>query len=348
MEKWEENKKKWCLFVLFLIGLFLIFRYILPLFAPFILAFLVIAPMEPMLERISKKIHLGKGILAGIAVIILMVMIAVISWYGGTFLMRLFSRFMEHSGQIEEQLNHFIGQLSETVEIQFGLDGSDMEAWMENQIDQSLQAIQVDIFPKIMNQSFLYLKNVGIVLTFLVIWWIAAILLAKDFNRIRARFAKNYYVRYIRNELKKLGCFVRTFLVAQLIIMGGISVLSFIGFLISDFSLGNAVGLGVLTGFLDVLPFLGTGIVLLPIALWQLVMGHVKGFLILLLTFFVTLAFRELVEPRLVGEKMGLWPIAFLMSVYVGIQVFGILGIILGPIYLIIAADWYYNAEIST
>ena len=71
------------------------------------------------------------------------------------------------------------------------------------------------------------------------------------------------------------------------------------------------------------------------------------SFFVLLVTFIISVIVRELLEPRLIGGKMGLWPVAILMSVYVGAKVFGFLGVILGPIYLIIAADWYFNAEIS-
>lgn len=347
MSKWSEQQKKWGLFVVFLIGLFLIFKYILPLFWPFILAFIIVAPTEPLLEKLSRKSHIGKGILAGIVVTVILAVLLTALFFLITYGIRLVGWFVECSDHLEIQLNHITCRLCELLEKQFDISADHVEIWFGDQIDQLLTGIQSDLFPKVMNKSFLYLKNMAEGMIFIVILWIAAVLLAKDYNKFKEHFRRNYYVRYVKNELKKLGKFIRTFLVAQIIIMGSISVICAAGLLFSHFRIGRAIALGVLTGILDALPFLGTGIILLPIALWQLIMGDVKVFLILFVTFLITVMVRELLEPRLIGGKMGLWPIAILMSVYVGAKVFGLLGVILGPIYLIIAADWYFNAELT-
>ena len=348
MGKWGEEQKKWALFILFLVGLFLIFRYILPLFWPFIIAFIIVAPLDKCMEKISKKMHIGKGILAGIIVTFILVVILAIVCLAGSYILRLVGSFVEYSDVLEQELNRFTLQICKLMEQQFGVEATHVESWMSQQIDQILSGLQNELVPKMMNQSVSYLMTIGEALIFIVISWIAAVLLAKDFNRIRRQFQNNCYIRYAKNELKKLGHFIRTFILAQIIIMTSVSAICTAGFLFSGFRFKSSIGLGILTGMLDVLPFLGTGVVLLPIAIWQLVMGDIGIAITLFVTFLITVAVRETLEPRLIGEKMGLWPIAILMSVYVGVQVFGILGVILGPIYLIIAADWYFNAEITT
>lgn len=347
MGKLSEQQKKWGLFLLFLIGLFLLFKFILPLFWPFLLAFIVVAPIEPLLGKLSDKLHIGKGILAGVVITAILLVLLAAGCFLGTYAIRLLSGFLEYSDDLEAQLTLFTFKLCEMMERQFGVGAEHVRLWLDNQIGQLLTGLEADLFPKVMNKSLLYIKNIAQGMIFVVILWIASVLLAKDFSRIKERFRHNYYVRYAKNELKKLGKFIRTFLVAQLIIMSSISIICMAGLLFSRFDAVNAIALGLLTGVLDALPFLGTGIILLPIALWQLVMGDVSAFFILFVTFLITVAVRELLEPRLIGGKMGLWPIAILMSVYVGAKVFGLLGVILGPIYLIIAADWYFNAEIG-
>ena len=347
MSKWSEQQKKWGLFVVFLIGLFLIFQYILPLFWPFILAFIIVAPTEPLLEKLSRKCHIGKGILAGIVVTIILAILLAGCFFLITNGIRLIGWFVDCSDNLEVQLNLITCRLCALLEKRFDISADHVEYWFGNQIDQILTGLEADLFPKVMNKSFLYIKNIAEGMIFIVILWIAAVLLAKDYNKFKDHFRHNYYVRYVKNELKKLGKFIRTFIVAQIIIMSAISVICMAGLSFGHFSIGQAIALGVLTGILDALPFLGTGIILLPIALWKLIMGDIAVFLILFVTFLITVMVRELLEPRLIGGKMGLWPIAILMSVYVGAKVFGLLGVILGPIYLIIAADWYFNAELK-
>jgi sporulation integral membrane protein YtvI len=348
MVRWSEEQKKWGLFVLFLVSLFLLFKYVLPLFWPFLLAFIIVAPIDPLLEKLSQKTHIGKGILAGIIVTILLVILLAAGCFLGSYAIRLIAAFMDYSDNLERQLNYFTVRLCEGMERQFGIEAEHVEIWMSRQIDQLLTGLEAEFFPTVMNKSLVYIKNMIEGMIFVVILWIAAVLLAKDFNQIKKRFRRNYYVRYAKNELKKLGKFIRTFLMAQIIITGSISIICAIGLLLGKFRIGQAIALGLVTGVLDALPFLGTGIILLPIALWQLVTGDMRGFIILFVTFLITIIVRELLEPRLIGGKMGLWPVAILMSVYVGAKVFGFAGVILGPIYLIIAADWYFNAEITS
>ena len=347
MAKWSETQKKWGMYILFLCALFLFFKFILPLFAPFVLAFIIVAPLEPVLERLSEKLHIGKSILAGAVVTILLALLLATGLLLASYVVRLLCQFVDYSDRLELELNDFTGNLCKMMEGKFHVSAEHLEVWMGNMIDQMLGGLEADLFPKVMNQSVVYIRNLAKGMIFGVILWIAAVLLSKDFVSMKERFRNNYYVRYAKNELKKLGEFVKTFLLAQLVIMGSISVICMLGLLIGGFHVGEAVAVGMLTGILDALPFLGTGIVLLLLALWQLIKGEFVRFGMILLVFFISVFVRELLEPRLIGGKMGLWPVAMLMSVYVGAEVFGPLGVILGPVYLIIAADWYFNAEIG-
>ncbi|MBE5872273.1 MAG: AI-2E family transporter [Lachnospiraceae bacterium] len=347
MVKWSETQKKWGIYILFLSILFLFFRYILPLFAPFVLAFLIVAPLEPFLERLSGRLHISKSILAGSVMTFLLGILMTVGILAGSCVFRLLGRFPDHAHEFEQRLGGLVGKIGRLLEEEFSVRPDLVEIWVNDLIRQTLNGLKAHLFPKVMNQSVVYCCNLAKALLFFLILWIASVLLAKDFNHIREHFRYNAYVRYAKNELKKLGGFVRTFLVAQMIIMGGISVISMMGLLLGGFPLGQAVAVGLFTGLLDALPFLGTGVILLPIALWHLIEEDLLGFVVLIVVFVVSVIFRELMEPRLIGSKMGFWPVLMLMAVYVGAQIFGFLGVILGPIYFIIAADWYRNAEIG-
>lgn len=98
---------------------------------------------------------------------------------------------------------------------------------------------------------------------------------------------------------------------------------------------------GIVTGFLDVLPFVGTGVTLLPMALLQLLMGNEANAIILVVTFIVSALARELLEPKLIGARMGIIPIAILIAVYVGAKVFGIAGVVWGPLYMLMLYEIY-------
>lgn len=135
------------------------------------------------------------------------------------------------------------------------------------------------------------------------------------------------------------GTFLATsmrYLKAQLILVMSTFTLTTVGL----FLLGNryALVLGLVTGVLDILPVLGPTTVLLPWGVYLLATGHgVQGVRLLILLLIVA-GTRELIEMKVVGLQVGLHPVAALAAMYLGVQLFGVLGIALGPI--LIAAAW--------
>ena len=90
-------------------------------------------------------------------------------------------------------------------------------------------------------------------------------------------------------------------------------------------------------GFLDMLPFIGTGITLLPLALFELVMGRTILAVVFVLLYVVCYFVREFMEPRLIGQRIGIHPLIILMSVFLGVKLYGLLGIVTGPLsYLLV------------
>ena len=103
----------------------------------------------------------------------------------------------------------------------------------------------------------------------------------------------------------------------------------------------NGVLWGLFAGFLDVLPFIGTGIVLIPIAIWQLLQGYYFQAAVCISLYIICILIREAMEPRLIGDKVGIYPVAILIAVYAGLKLFGLIGIFLGPLGLVIIQQIY-------
>ncbi len=89
--------------------------------------------------------------------------------------------------------------------------------------------------------------------------------------------------------------------------------------------------LALLTALLDILPVLGVGVILVPFAIFSLVVGEtVRGVGLLVLYAIITVV-RQVAEPHLVGKSIGLHPILMLVSLYVGLGIFGVTGFLIGP-----------------
>ena len=96
----------------------------------------------------------------------------------------------------------------------------------------------------------------------------------------------------------------------------------------------GAAGIAALTALIDALPVFGTGIVLLPWALGCLLLGDARRGVGLLLAWGVTCLVRSCAQAKLLGDQIGLDPLASLLSVYVGWRVCGVWGMLLFPILL--------------
>ena len=73
---------------------------------------------------------------------------------------------------------------------------------------------------------------------------------------------------------------------------------------------------GILTGILDMLPFVGSGIVLLPVAVFSFVQGKVWSGVGCLAVYGICAFLRQILEPKLIGDKINMYPILILLSVF--------------------------------
>ena len=93
-----------------------------------------------------------------------------------------------------------------------------------------------------------------------------------------------------------------------------------------------AVLLGMLIGVADVLPVIGAGLFLNTWAIGALIIGDYYTALGLFIIYLVTVTVRQIIEPRIVGKQLGLYPLVTMMSMFAGFQIMGTLGLIAGPL----------------
>jgi predicted PurR-regulated permease PerM len=111
----------------------------------------------------------------------------------------------------------------------------------------------------------------------------------------------------------------------------------FIGFLI--LRIEYAAILALLIAVVDILPVLGTGVVLIPWALVDFAIGKpVIGVGILILYLVITLI-RNVIEPKIIGEQVGLPPVVTLIAMYGGLKLFGFTGLWGLPVILIVLVN---------
>lgn len=151
---------------------------------------------------------------------------------------------------------------------------------------------------------------------------------------------KKKYFTFIKNDAKYL---IGGYFSAQFRIMFVVALVLAAGFLVLGVDYGLL--LSVLIAMLDFLPIFGTGTVLIPWALFKLVTGEYAFAAGMALLYVLTQTVRQIIQPKIVGDSMGLPPFTTLFLLYVGFKISGIAGMILAvPMGLLVMNLYKYGA----
>lgn len=326
-----KNGKKALSAAAFALALYFIFKYLFPLLAPFLISFLLVYLCNPWLKKVQKKTHIRKEILLGgllllSAALLLCGIWGLVSW--GTVHAE---EFGEGVRAVQEKMDGMLRDCCVFLERKFGIDAGDTRGLIVEKTSEFLDGLGKDALPRAAKRSLESLKGLASAAAFLGVGFIAALLLCRDYESMMEQLEGNQMLatglQFAEKAISMIGGYVK----AQAIILCAISLIAVLGLLIGRIE-GAAI-LGVLAGLLDALPFIGTGIILLPTAFWQLLSGNFWGAGMAALSYVLCIAARELLEPRLLGKQTGMYPVVMLFSVYAGIRVFGLTGIFLGPLY---------------
>lgn len=148
------------------------------------------------------------------------------------------------------------------------------------------------------------------------------------------------YIEYMKRDAKGL---IGGYFLAQFRIMCVVALILAAGFLVLGFRYG--VLLAFLTAILDFLPIFGTGTVLFPWAVVKLFAGEYAYATGLILLYILTQVVRQIIQPKIVGESMGLPPLMTLFLLYLGFKLRGLTGMILAvPVGLVFINFYKYGA----
>ena len=233
-----------------------------------------------------------------------------------------------------ERLQGFLHQCCYSLDGKFGWDGYEIENFVIEKMTVIMENVQVQVIPQVLSSSYSCFKAIFEAVAFLFISFLAAILLEKDYALFLTWLKGSEDMTFIFKALEGILEYIITFLKAQGVILLIISVFS--SAVLWATGIYGGVFWGILAGCLDVLPFIGTGVVLVPMAIWQFLTGKYIQMGVCIALYIACIFIREFLEPKLIGNKMGIAPVLMLLGIYAGIRLFGVIGIIEGPLALIV------------
>ena len=335
--KLTDTGKKYLTAAIIILLVYFAMKYISPIVSPFLLAFLLAGLLNPLVQLLHKKLKIKKSVLTGLILFLFCALIIISFWLIFSSLIANGSKIADNIPFYQKELCLMLDDCCNKVEQKFGLDGSQIENFIIEQMNIFVENLEVKILPAVMDKSVGYMKSIVSFISFIVVLIIAILLIMKDYDKYMEKYRANKDFQGIRDVGRKVLLYVKTFIKAQLIILCIISTICALTLTFSGMKGG--IFYGLLTGFMDMLPFIGTGIMLIPLALFRLISGNYWQALLCFFLYAFCALIREFLEPKLIGERVGVWPVGILFAVFAGIQLFGVWGIIKGPLSLVIICE---------
>lgn len=336
---WNEKRKAWITFIGLSVIVVIFFKYMVPWCWPVLLAFLAVSSVYDRLLYLEKRWHIRKTI--SMAVMLLFTGIIGV----GILYLLLSSCFawchqeMNSAGGFHIICRELLHQGCSGVERILQIPTQELELMVEAGIESSLESTQKELIPRMMNGSILFGKHFFQMLARIAVFAVLTLLLVREYGKIRKYYYQIPFAEHIGRIRIRISKMITVYVKTQGIIMGIITVIVTIGMAIVGRP--NFLLWGVLTGILDVLPFIGTGLILIPFALWMFLQGEIWRAIVLLLVYGLCAFTRNMLEPRIIGGKMELSPVGILLAVFIGIRIYGALGVIFGPLTLILLYEIY-------
>lgn len=319
-------------------ALWLFVRCLLPWTAPLIVAFAMAALMETPV-RLLMRYRWKRGAAAAVITLALLGTLAVLTAKLTSLGIQTAAGFAKDVPQLMENVSRIAEAMNEKAE-QFASSAPEsVQEYIAAAVESFGRVIYT--FPELASRKaldilgkaaagsptiFLFLVTAGIGTYFFsaafpeTLAFIAAQLPQQAVERLRC----------VRADLKKsFGGFMK----AQLILMGMTFFQLVIAFML--LKIPDAVEIAAVTAIIDALPVFGTGIVLLPWAAYCAVSGDMHLALALLLSWAVVNLVRNCAQAKLLGDQIGLDPIASLLAIYVGFKIWGVGGMLVFPILLV-------------
>ena len=265
--------------------------------------------------------------------------------YGVRLLLKQFADLVMNYEFYEAEWNVFLESVCGYCDTFFRVEQGSVFSILSDGLDGILIFFQKELIPFITKHSVKAAVSVTELVATVIVTFVASLLFLSDITgEKRIKKEESSFLlsewREVKRELSGAGiAYVKT----QAILIFLVSMTCSIGF----FIIKNPYALlfGVLVGIFDAFPILGSVMILVPWAIICFIQGKMFSGAVLLTLYGICQFLREYLEPKLLGGKMGIRPVHSLMAVYVGYELFGIFGIFLGPIGLVLIKSLWRVSE---
>ena len=338
-------------FALIIAVVYIAIKYVLGLLMPFIIGFIVALLLKLVINFTSEKLHVHKKVVA-VALILLFYCATgfFLSWIGVRFLTELKDGIIKLPEIYSVNIEPAIHKIFENAEkITAKLDPVMVQAFqnMAASLSQSVGSVVSNISStaiRFISSSVSSLPGLILGIIFAVI---SSLFFAMDYSKITGYVAR-LFPSQNRNLLAEIKDFATGIGFKYAKAYATLMAVTFaeLALGLSILRVDGAITIAALIAVIDILPVLGTGAVVVPWIIIELIEGNMPFAIGLAVLYLIITIVRNILEPKLVGKQIGLHPLVMLICMYVGLKIFGFIGLFALPIAVVIAKQLYDNDKI--
>lgn len=308
---------------------------------PFVIGWIIAAIATPLVNWLEKRLKIVKKLGSALIVIFVLAAIVLVLYFGISRLAAEISSLIQNFPEMYAQLETGLRQIGDTLSGIFErLPSGVQNGW--NAVVENLDQYMGNLVSNISEPTVTAAGNIAKQVPSYLISLLVSILSAYFFI-VQREEVLNWMKKVSPESIQKrmtlvidnLRYAVGGYFKAQFKIMAIVFVILLIG--LGMLGTGYFVLVAFLIAFLDFLPFFGTGTAMIPWAVYKFFMGDYKMTVALVVIYVITQAVHQLLQPKLVGDSVGLNPLVTLILLYIGYRMGGILWMILAvPIGMVL------------
>lgn len=321
-------------------------KYALGWILPFVIGFFVALMLKPLIRFLSEKVRIPRKLAAVIlALLFYAIVIVLLSFIGVKIIYILRDGFASLPAIYAQYIEPLLNSSFERIQVltaKLDPNTAQIIQTILASLSNSAGSVVSGISSQVITALTSALTSLPSFLLAALLSVISSIFFAMDFSKITGYLMKMLPEKMQSNvtKLEKLGANIGQKYIKSYAILISVSFLELtIGLLI--FGVENAIAVAALIAFIDLLPILGTGAVLIPWILIELLKGNITLGTELAILYVIIIIVRNILEPKIVGYQIGVHPLAMLISMYVGLQIFGFVGIFALPIIVVVSKGFY-------
>lgn len=315
-----------------ILGIFLGIRF-LQFFMPFVIGWVIALIANPLVRILERRLKVARKHTSMVIIIGVLALVITAIYFLGAKIGEETRNFLEQVPELYSDFREDFQDAGRNLEIIVSELPEDVRESLE-EVQQDIGAITGQAVGKLsqftVDKAGSFARNIPGILISIIFSILSAYFFIADRDRI-LEFGRIHTPQIIQEKWRMMAESFKTvfggYFKAQFKIMVVIGVILFIGMLILQVQF--AILVAILVAFLDMLPFLGTGTVLIPWAVFKLVSGDIRYALGLVILYLVTQLVRRIIEPKLVGDSIGMNPLVTLIFMYIGYRMGGVIGMIL-------------------